>query len=205
MNPTHYQWSERLASDGPNRDRALGDLRAYLFKAVRTGLSGRSRVDDSFVEDVVQIALVRILDNLHTFEGRSAFTTWALAIALRVAFTELRRSHWNNVSLDELRERDSPFYDRVDTSSDLHESVVRNDLVAAVHHLIRTRLTSRQQDILLAQLNEMPQEEIARQMNISRNAAYKLGHDARKALRRALEKEGFRADDVHDAIAGEAG
>lgn len=203
MESTDYQWRERLASDGPNRDRALGDLRVFLFKGVRTGLSGRSHVDDSFVEDVVQMALVRILDHLQTFEGRSAFTTWALAIALRVAFTELRRSHWNNESLDELKER--TFYDSVDASSDLHGLVERNDLVAAMHHLIRTQLTFRQQDILLAQLNEMPQEEIARQMNISRNAAYKLGHDARKALRRALEREGFRAEDVHDLIAGEAG
>lgn len=204
MKPTDNQWPERLTSDGPNRDRALGELRVFLFKGVRTGLSGRLRADDGFVEDVVQMALVRILDNLHTFERRSAFTTWALAIALRVAFTELRRSHWNNVSLDELKESDSSFYDRIDASSNQHESVERNDLVAAMHHLIRTQLTSRQKDVLLAQLNEMPQDEIARQMNISRNAVYKLGHDARKALRRALEREGFRAEDVHDLMAGEA-
>lgn len=204
MKPAEDQWPERLASDGPNRDRALGELRAFLVGGVRRGLSGRPRVDDGFVEDVVQMALVRILEGLHAFEGRSAFTTWALAIALRVAFTELRRSHWNNVSLDELRERDSSFHERVDASSDVHGSVERNDLVAALHHLIRIQLTSRQQDMLLAQLNDMPQDEIARQMNISRNAAYKLGHDARKALRRALEREGFRAEDVHDVLAGEA-
>ena len=40
--------------------------------------------DDGFVEDVVQMALVRILKSIDTFKGNSAFSTWALAIGLRV-------------------------------------------------------------------------------------------------------------------------
>jgi DNA-directed RNA polymerase specialized sigma24 family protein len=60
-----------------------------------------------------------------------------------------------------------------------------------LHRLIDTKLTARQRDVLLAGLNAMPQDEIARQMNITRNAVYTLGHDARKALRRAFEEAGY--------------
>jgi RNA polymerase sigma-70 factor (ECF subfamily) len=54
--------------------------------------------------------------------------------------------------------------------------------------------------VLLAGLNEMPQDEIARQMNITRNAVYKLGHDARKALRRAFEEAGYGIEQVRDIL-----
>ncbi|NIR25616.1 MAG: RNA polymerase sigma factor, partial [Gammaproteobacteria bacterium] len=48
--------------------------------------------------------LLRALDHLHTFEGRSKFTTWVHKIAVRVALTELRRKRWEDVSLDEILE-----------------------------------------------------------------------------------------------------
>jgi DNA-directed RNA polymerase specialized sigma24 family protein len=34
-------------------------------------------LDQAFMEDVVQQALVHILDHLEQFQGRSRFTTWA--------------------------------------------------------------------------------------------------------------------------------
>ncbi|MCL4825239.1 MAG: hypothetical protein KJZ57_13575, partial [Anaerolineales bacterium] len=54
------------------------------------------------MEEVTQEALLRILDRLHTFEGRSQFTTWAHKIAIRIALSELRRKRWRDSSLDEL-------------------------------------------------------------------------------------------------------
>ncbi|MDH4136346.1 MAG: hypothetical protein OEW09_06480, partial [Anaerolineae bacterium] len=45
---------------------------------------------------------VKILDGLDSFRGESRFTTWAQKIAVRVAFTELRRHRWRDVSLDEM-------------------------------------------------------------------------------------------------------
>jgi hypothetical protein len=41
--------------------------------------------------------------------------------------------------------------------------------------------------MLLAELNGMLHDEIAAQMRLTRNAVYKLGHDSRRTLRRALE------------------
>lgn len=193
-------WPERLAPESTDREVALGELRLFLLKGVRRGLAGRRRADDDFIEDVVQVALVRILGHVDSFQGRSAFTTWALAIALRVAFAELRRKHWSNVSLEELMDKGVSLRDERDTSLDPHESVARNRVINLMYQLIRTQLTPRQRYVLLAALNAMPQDEIARQMRITRNAVYKLAHDARKGLRRALETAGYGVEQVHDLL-----
>jgi RNA polymerase sigma-70 factor, ECF subfamily len=200
MNVIPRDWQERLAPGSFDRELALSELRRFLLAGVRSGLSGRPRADKGLVEDVVQVAMVRILDHLASFQGRSSFTTWALSIALRTAFTELRRRHWNHVSLEELKERGGTPPHEVDTSLDPHQSVERSNLITTMHHLIRTRLTARQRDVLLAALGAMPQDEIALQMNITRNALYKLFHDARKALRRALEDSGYGLEEVRSVL-----
>ncbi len=48
-----------------------------------------------------------MLGGLATVRGDSRFTTWAVTVAVRVAFTELRRAKWQDVSLDRLVE-DAP-------------------------------------------------------------------------------------------------
>jgi DNA-directed RNA polymerase specialized sigma24 family protein len=47
----------------------------------------------------------------------------------------------------------------------------------------------------------MPQDEIARHLGSNRNAVSKLTHDARKRLKRDLERAGFRAEDIRVAFA----
>jgi RNA polymerase sigma-70 factor (ECF subfamily) len=42
----------------------------------------------------------------------------------------------------------------------------------------------------------MPQGEIAAQMGLTRNALYKLTHDARQKLKRGLEAAGIGGDEV---------
>jgi RNA polymerase sigma-70 factor (ECF subfamily) len=199
------EWPRRLTPDSPDREAALRELRLLLLKGVRAGLSRRPGTDDDFLEDVVQTAMVRILDHLDRFEGRSAFSTWAIAIGLRVAFTGMRRKHWNDVSLDELREKGAFPGNEIDSGADPHGSIARSSLIALLHRLIRSQLSPRQRDMLLAELNGMPHDEIAVQMRLTRNAVYKLGHDARRALRRALEAAGYGVEQVRSALEDQGG
>jgi len=205
--PIGFRWRfENVSSPhSDDREAALLELRLFMLKAVRAGLSRGPGTGDDFLEDVVQTAMIRILEHLDRFEGRSAFTTWAIAIALRVAFTELRRKHWNNVSLDELREKGAFLRGEVDSGPDPHESVARHSLIALMRQLIRTQLSPHQRDMLEAELNGMPHDEIAVQMRLTRNAVYKLGHDARKALRRALEAAGYGVEEVRTVFEGQEG
>jgi len=192
---------ELLAKPGPDQESALAALRTFLLKAVRKSLSGRAGADSHFIEDVVQLSLVRILKALDTFEGRSAFSTWALTITVRIAFSELRKKHWKTVSLDELRERSNAAPAETPTVDDNpHQAAARKEFRSSLHALIKSELTPHQQDYLLAALHGMPQDDIANRMNLSRNAVYKVGHDARKALKRALEQRGFsleKIDEIH--------
>jgi RNA polymerase sigma-70 factor, ECF subfamily len=189
-------WPDRLSPACTERDAALAELRPLLLKGLHTGLSGRAGADDGFIEDVTQMALLRILAHLPSFAGRSAFTTWALAIAMRVAFIELRRKHWKNVSLDALKEQNPGHEDATEPSPDPSEQAERTSLIELTHRLIQTELTPLQRDVLLAELNGMPQDDIAEQFGRTRNTIYKLGHDARRALKRALEAAGYSAADV---------
>jgi RNA polymerase sigma-70 factor (ECF subfamily) len=205
MNTAGFEWQKCLAPDSPDRESALRELRLFMLKGVRAGLFRRPGTDDDFLEDVVQSAMIRVLDHLDRFEGRSAFTTWAIAIALRVAFTELRRKHWNNVSLDELREKGAFPRGEVASGSDPHEAAARHSLITLLYRLIRKELSPHQRDMLLAELNGMPHDEIAAQMGLTRNAVYKLGHDARRALRRALEAAGYGIEEVRNVLKGQEG
>ena len=49
----------------------------------------------------------------------------------------------------------------------------------------------------------MPQEEIGRHLGITRNAVYKLGHDARKKLKHGLEASGFDAAEIRASVSSE--
>ncbi len=184
-------WPDRLREKHPEFSTALAELREILFRGLKASLSGKPHSDDAFLEDIVQNSLLRILERLDTFQGKGKFTSWALAIAIRMAFNELRRKDWNHLSLDELREQQETLREEIDKGSSPSSQTEKNDLSKLLQSVIKTDLTSRQRDVLMAALNGMPQEEIARQLDTSRNNVYKLFHDARKALKRALEGRGF--------------
>jgi RNA polymerase sigma-70 factor (ECF subfamily) len=88
---TNEEWITALSD--PVSDDALTDLGNILICGLRSTLSSRITTDlDSITEDFSQEALKKICKNIHTFRGESKFTTWAMKIAIHVAYTELR--HW---------------------------------------------------------------------------------------------------------------
>ena len=203
MDRDNETWRAHLGGTGPDQQAALSDLRDALLRGLRRALSHRARVDDAFLEDVVQDALVRILERLPQFEGRSRFLTWAMSVAIRVAMSELRLRRWKDVSLDEVVAGGdlTPGRTIVDEPGPDAQGE-REEILAAMHEMIRNGLTTKQREALLAELRGMPQDEIARHLGSNRNALYKLTHDARKRLRRGLEAAGFTADDIGAVFAG---
>jgi len=195
------EWLADLADAGAAQARALADLRAYLLRALPGALRAHGSLDDAFCEDVAQETLVRVLDHLAGFEGRSRFTTWVTTIAVRVAMTELRRRRWKDASLDEVLVGAGvpASLEEVD-ATDPEREVEQRAIVRAIHDVVERELTARQRTAILAELAGMPQEEIGRRLGITRNAVYKLGHDARKKLKRRLEAAGFDAAAIRSAF-----
>jgi RNA polymerase sigma-70 factor (ECF subfamily) len=195
---TNQEWLDDLR--GPGRDAALADLRAFLVRGLGYSLASHSDVDDVLIEDFVQDALLKILDNLDTFRGESRFTTWAQKIAVRVAFTELRRHRWRDLSLESLTESQGldfvPDF-MVDPQAPPDQQAVQRLFLESLQRLISTELTEKQRQALVAvRIQGMPLEEVARRMGTNRNALYKLLHDARQRLKSRMEAEGLSPEDV---------
>lgn len=202
MERSNQTWLEDLKSEGSRQQAALGDLRQILLRGLRKGLSGYPKVGDDFLEDAAQEALLRVLARLTQFQGRSRFTTWAVAIAIRQALNELRRSRWRDISLEEFVGGPGELL----STSFLLEAPegdrrsAQRALLSKLYEVMRSRLTERQRRALLAELRGMPQAEIARHLGSNTNALYKLTHDARRRLKDGLEAAGFYVGDVRAAF-----
>jgi len=198
---SNEEWLEDLR--GPEQNEALVDLRATLNRGLRFAFINRvpnNQLDD-LVEDFVQDALLKILDNLDTFRGESRFTTWAQKIAVRVALTELRRQRWKDISIEDLLPEDASgdFTPAILTDPGVspEEETLRASMMETVQRLIMEELTDRQREAMLAvMVGGMPLEEVARRMGTNRNALYKLMHDARQRMQKRLEAEGLSPQEV---------
>ena len=196
---TNAEWLSDLK--GPNQDQAIEDLRKVLKRGLIYALASRIDTDlETQVEDFVQDAILRILDKMDTFRGESQFTTWAQKVAVRVAFTELRRQRWKDISLEDLVPEDSGDFTPLvlsDPSPDPEQRATQTLLSEMIETMLNEDLTERQRTAMLAILQGgMPIEEVARRMDTNRNALYKLLHDARKQMRNRLLEKGLTPEEV---------
>jgi RNA polymerase sigma-70 factor (ECF subfamily) len=192
-------WIQDLQTSSPGREAALADLHATLLRvlprALTRWLSPGDPALETLVEDVAQETLLRVLDRLDTFEGRSQFTTWVYKIAVRIALSELRRARWKDVSLDEMtesadRDAEPDFVRGRDAGPE--SAAEQRDVLQHLQRILSEELTDRQRQALMAVgVKGLPLEEVARRMGTNRNALYKLMHDARLRLKHRLEQEGL--------------
>ncbi len=198
------EWLEALRSTGAERDKALADLSVILNRGLNRGLLGRVNTSapefETMSKDFVQEALLKILDNLDTFSGRSKFTTWAHKISVNVALTELRRKRWQDSSLEQITERGDGEYTpsfTADPSPEPDNAAERNDMLARVNRIIEEELTVKQRTVMkLSIMQGQPAAVVAKEMNTNPNAIYKLLHDARLQVKRKLEEEGLTVEGV---------
>ena len=202
MTPSEINWPAALrAPDGGEQAAAMRALRDLLHAGLRLALGSRNDVSEAHLEDFAQESLLRVLDRLDQFQGRSQFTTWAQAIALNTAFTELRRKRWQDVSLDALLANGERLADPAMLAEDvLGGDEERTRLVAALRHAIEHDLTTKQRAAILAELREMPFDQIVELLGTSRSAAYKMLHDARRALKQRLHEAGITGNDINQAF-----
>lgn len=200
---TNEEWIADLRAGGDQQAQALEDLRAIILRGLPYAIAGRldpsSPESKALAEEVVQETLLRVLDNLDSFEGRSQFTTWAHKIAVRAALTELRRVRWREVPLPEMGMNDgedNSYRELPDDQASPEDQVDRKDMMMRINRLIMEELTEKQRKALTAIMEGFPLEEAARRLGMNRNALYKLMHDARLRLKKRLAQEGFTPQQV---------
>jgi RNA polymerase sigma-70 factor, ECF subfamily len=190
------EWIQALSGDGPTTDSAYSDLRAVILRGLRRVLASRG-VPDSLCEDVAQEALVRVRERLADFRGDSYFTTWTLSIATRLAFDELRHKRWKDVSFEAVTaDAKTPLVFESAAVMSQERMIARERVLGRLRQVLENELTDRQRIALVAELKGMPHAEIATSLGVTRNAVYKLTHDARKRVHAQLQAAGISAHDV---------
>lgn len=194
---TNEQWLAELQSDGAAADSAQRALHALVIGAVRKATSTQGQLDEATIDDLTQVAVLRIVQNLERFEGRSKFTTWAFSVAVRAAFSELRKSMYHD-GAEELSQENAGAL----ASQDVEPAAFaeRSEIVEVMHRVIAEELTERQRAAILGDLGGTSQDDIALQLGVNRNALYKLVHDARLKLVKGLRGAGICDDQVRVAF-----
>lgn len=199
-------WVAALSTPGPAQDDAMRRLHALMVRAaahqvwrLRAALPDPS---PDAVDDLANLAaddaMTALLAKLHTFEGRSRFSTWAFKFAILQAGVEVRRIQWQHREV-ELRDLDveAPAHDGPD-----HAAEAR-DLAAAVSRAMREVLTPHQRRVAIALLVDgVPIDVLADRLGTTRGALYKTVHDVRVRLRSELVASGHLAADPEAPTAG---
>jgi len=197
-------WLSDLRAEGDVKSAAIEDLRAIIAKglpyALSRWLSPSVPQFHALVDEVTQETLLRVLDQMGTFEGRSQFTTWVHKIAVRIALTELRRKRWRDTSLDEITENEDipPPQGLLEDPQASPENIAeRTDMLTQVRRIIEEELTDRQRKALtMLAIQDVSMEDAARKLKTNRNALYKLLHDARLRLKNRMAMEDISVHDV---------
>jgi RNA polymerase sigma-70 factor, ECF subfamily len=169
------------STSGQKRHEALGELRLFLRKAL--GKSFGAKLGDGDLEDLTQESLLRVHARLETFEQQCRFTTWATAIAVNCALSELRRRRYRTVNLEDAVEEG-----HMALAEEAIAAQGQKELeLARLRRGIAETLTERQREATLARLSGLPLMEIARRLGTTQGAVYKVLHDARLRLKTYLE------------------
>lgn len=199
-NPKTMANEDWVAGLMAGRTESTVALRARIRTGLGAALAGRLDVSDADLEDFTQDALMRVLERMSTFRGDSSFTTWAMAVAVRVSLTALRRRRWSATPMDERLD------ELASVESTSHASTLsgeRRELIDALRAAIATELSPRQRQVLLGELEGIPQVLLAKHLSASPGAIYKTSHDARKKLKAALARAGFDTETVWETLAHE--
>jgi RNA polymerase sigma-70 factor (ECF subfamily) len=196
MDSESRDWIRGLRANGTERVRALERLHDLLLRAARSEAHRRSiSIEGVELEDLchqaADDALVAITRKLDTFHGRSRFTTWVYKFAILEISVKLRRHVWRGRTIP--TGDDDAVWERLhDDWTSMNSEVEMEQLVAASRLAVAEELTPKQRDVFVSVvLNDVPIDVLSERMQATRGAIYKVVHDARRKLRRRLERDGF--------------
>lgn len=193
-----------LRAGGLEREAAGQQLRDLLVRAALTYLVRQQYPVEAFgadtyesiAEDYAHESFAIILRQLDAFRGECRFTTWAYRIVINLIADEMRRRVWRRLPLtpdgDAARSRHASAQEQdVETTAD------RRALWSLIDGIIQHELTSRQRAALVGRIfDEKPLVVLADELGTDKDNVYKLLHDARKHLKRALRDHGITQADV---------
>jgi RNA polymerase sigma-70 factor (ECF subfamily) len=191
------EWHLDLRAEGTRRDEAVACLHGLLLRAARFEVFRRGnslpQISAAELDDLAQQAAddaaMSVLRRLDDFRGESSFRTWAYKFALLEASVKVRRRAWRD---REVTLEPEHWENLVHAGPGPDDDVEIAALVEAVREGIRSALTPRQRQVLVATVLEgVPIDVLAERLGSNRNALYKVLHDARRRLRKHVAAAGF--------------
>jgi len=199
--PGLEEWHLDLHAQGARREEAVARLQGLLLRAARFEVFRRAgslpqltAVElDELAQDAADDAALSVLRRLDDFRGESSFRTWAYKFALLEASVKVRRRAWRD---REVTLEPDHWETLAHAGPGPDDDAENAELLEAVREGIRTALTPRQRQVLVATVLEgVPIDVLAERLDSNRNALYKVLHDARRRLRDHVAAAGFTEAD----------
>jgi RNA polymerase sigma-70 factor (ECF subfamily) len=178
---------EALQRGEPSAAEALVDrYGGWIHRVARRLLN-----DPRDAEEVTQDVLLTVVRKIRTFKGEAAFSSWLYRIAANAAYQRLRAKRARpEVSLEPFL----PVFDDegryiepvVDWSSKLNDPAVAGETRAAIERSLSRLPEEYRVVILLHDVEELPNEEVAATLGLTVAAVKSRIHRARLFLRQEL-------------------
>lgn len=182
---TNENWLGDLRADGDRHAQAVDDLRQLVRRELSHALSDKFSLNHEQLETIIESAsqktVSHILQNLNSFTGLTAFTTWALKIAVRQALYDMRLQRWQSTAA----QRSLP-----EVPVDTYGKLEQDGFLKYIHSVFKEELSEEQRFAIRAMIMlRMPKEEVAQHLGMKRCDYFKMIHDARLRLKRRLESD----------------
>lgn len=151
-----------------------------LFRIQRGYIS-----DETSVQDTLQTTYIKVFEKLDTFNGKSAFSTWLIRIAINEALLYLKRrkSHANLHHYAEDEEKPEGRFD----GKNPEENLIEHDMRELLEHSIDTLPEKYRAVYVMREIEEMSTKDVALALEISESNVKIRLMRAKEKLRDSLE------------------
>jgi len=189
---TDEQVVERiLAGDAALYEIILRRYNQRLYRVARAIVR-----DDNEAEDVMQDAYVRAYENLHQFEGRSAFAAWLTRIAVNEALARVRlRKRFDQ--LEEVSENGEISLDPATNAPDSEQTTSQAELGRILEESVLGLPEQYRTVLMLRDVEELSTTETAEVLSLTEENVKVRLHRGRALMRKKLfERVGATAKDA---------
>jgi len=171
-----------MRDDGPEFQHIYNAFRPKIHRYLAR-LAGKEEADD-----LTQEVFAKVSRGLKDFRGESKLSSWIYRIATNTALDYLRRpSHITDEIPLEGSGREEGFLPFRGKASSLDQQLIRKEMNTCIQNVIRKLPPDYRSVIVLSELEELRNQEIAEILHVSLYTVKIRLHRARKKLKEELE------------------
>ncbi|CAM1352957.1 MULTISPECIES: RNA polymerase sigma factor SigZ [Tenacibaculum] len=143
--------------------------------------------DTELTKDIVQDVFLKVFTKFETLKNKEKLIAWIYQITRNEIVSHFRKLKYNESS------------DNID-SEDLHEDTLTSELTSCLSPFINSLPDKYKQAIILADIENIPQKEIAKLLNISYSGTKSRVQRGREMLKSAYEDCCIISTDVYGDV-----